>query len=162
MAVVFKLTSLSTLREETQRGDESEGRRPVLSVVQGRASAGWKLVASIIVASACLLGVVALQARMAQRQMQLDKINSDITRARQHFDTLRAQKAEMQSPTYLIARAHQIGLVPGVFQRVVEIPADIAAEVVATTGKIDDDVADTPESSLDKFGRLKPAVVGGP
>jgi len=49
-----------------------------------------------------------------------------------------------------------------VFQRVVEIPADIAAEVVATTGKIDDDVADAPESSLDKFGRLKPAVVGGP
>jgi len=162
MAVVFKLTSLSALREETQRGGESEGRRPVLTVVQGRASAGRKLVVSIIVASACLLGVVALQARMAQRQMQLDKINSDITRARQHFDTLRAQKAEMQSSTYLIARAHQIGLVPGVFQRVVEIPADIAAEVVATTGKIDDDVADAPESSLDKFGRLKPAVVGGP
>ncbi|MBM3717709.1 MAG: hypothetical protein FJW53_01895 [Actinobacteria bacterium] len=161
MAVVSKLSSVSALRDETRRGDEPDSRRPILTIVESRTSAGWKLAVCVVVAATCLLGVVGLQARMAQRQMHLDKINSDIIRARRHFDTLRARKAELQSPTHLIARAHQIGLVPGVLQRVVEIPPDVAAQVVATTGKIDDDVADTPESSLDKFGRLKPAVVGG-
>lgn len=158
MAVVFKLPSLVVDRNETDRAE----RRPILVLVQGGKSRGAGIVATLVTVALTLLLVVAVQAQMAQRQMELDRINSDITRARRHFETLRAERAELQSPTHLIARANQIGLVPGMTVRVVEIPSDVAAEVVATTGKIDDDVADSPESPLDRFSRLKPAVVGGP
>lgn len=158
MAVAFKLSSLVVGRDESDQIEQ----RPTLVLVPGRGRRGTGIVVVIVSIGVCLLSVVALQTHMAQRQMRLDRINSDIARARRHFETLRAERAELQSPTHLIARAHQIGLVPGVIQRVVEIPADIAAEVVATTGKIDADVAQSIESPLDEFGRLKPAVVGGP
>lgn len=158
MAVAFKLTSIIAGHDDS---DQIE-RRPTLTLVAGRARRGTGIVVTVVTVGMCLLSVVALQTHMAQRQMRLDRINSDIARARRHFETLRAERAELQSPTHLIARANQIGLVPGVLQKVVEIPADVAAEVVATTGKIDADVARSSESPLDEFGRLKPAVVGGP
>ena len=158
MAVVFRLPSLVVERDENDRAE----RGPSLVLLQGGKSRGAGIAATLVGVALTLLLVVAVQATMAQRQMELDRINSDITRARRHFETLRAERAELQSPTHLIARANQIGLVPGMMVRVVEIPADVAAEVVATTGKIDDDVADSPESPLDRFSRLKPAVVGGP
>lgn len=158
MAVAFKLSSVIIGRDENDLAEH----RPTLVLVPGRARRGAGIVVTVVTIGACLLAVVALQTHMAQRQMRLDRVNSDIARARRHFETLRAERAELQSPTHLIARANQIGLVPGVIQKVVEIPADVAAEVVATTGKIDADVARSAESPLDEFGRIKTAVVGGP
>ncbi len=135
--------------------------RPVLTLVPRVRGRRYGIVTLIVLFSGVLFAIVALQTHMAQQQVRLDQINSDIARARRHFETLRAERAQLQSPTHLIARANEFGMVPGVSVRVVEIPAGIAAEVAATVGKIDEDVAVSAESPLDEFGRLKPAVVGG-
>jgi hypothetical protein len=52
--------------------------------------------------------------------------------------------------------------VPSLGSRVVEVPVSVAADVAANVGKIDADVVGSPETPLDEFGRLKPAVVGAP
>lgn len=158
MAAVVKLPSASSRRPARERGDLD---RPVLTLVPRARGRRLGVVSLIATFSVVLFAVVALQTHMAQQQVQLDKLNSDIARARRHFETLRAERAALQSPTHLIARARDFGMVPGVAVRVVEIPAATAADVAATVGKIDEDVAIAAPSPLDQFGRLKPAVVGG-
>lgn len=160
MAAVVKLPASGGARRPVGR-DVGAVDRPVLTLVPRLRRRSVGAVTVILFFAAALFFVVALQTHMAQQQVRLDKINSDIARARRHFETLRAERAQLQSPTHLIARANEFGMVPGVNVRVVEVPAAIAAEVAANVGKIDEDVAVAPESPLDEFGRLKPAVVGG-
>ena len=154
MAVVFRLPSALAPRE-------TRGRTP-LSVVPQTESLYVRVffvLAGIVVAMGL---VVALRVQMANQQMQIDSLNYDISRARLHFDTLRAERATLQSPEKLITSAHSMGMVPSVSTRIIDIPASIAAEVAATVGKVDTDVASATESQLDEFGRLKVAVVGAP
>jgi hypothetical protein len=109
-----------------------------------------------------MFSIVSLRAHMAQQEMRLDKLNYDITRARAHFETLRAERANLQSPGQLMNQASLMGLVPSFPIRVIGIPAGVAAEVAATVGKVDSDVVVHTESPLDEFGRMKAVVVGTP
>jgi hypothetical protein len=109
-----------------------------------------------------MLAIVTLNVNMAQQQMRLDRLNSDVSRARAHFEELRADRAQLQSPGHLMQEARVIGLVPAMATKTVNIPASVAAEVAATVGKIDTDITAHEESPLDKFGRLKAVVVGNP
>lgn len=154
MAVAFRLPAVLAPRES--------GERSSLSLVP-KADRWYVRVFMVVGALLVLMGlVVALHVHMANRQMQIDSLNYDISRARLHFDTLRAERAALQSPEKLIESAKAMGMVPSQSTRIIEIPAVIAAEVAATVGKVDADVAASTESQLDEFGRLKPAVVGAP
>lgn len=155
MALAFRLPSVFVPK------DESSDRVPLTLVP--RREGVYVQVFSFVATVVIVMGlVVALRAHMAQQQMRIDSLNYDITRARQHYDTLRAQRAELQSPESLIASARAMGMVPSISTRIIDIPASIAAEIAATVGKVDADVADAQESPLDEFGRLKPSVVGSP
>jgi hypothetical protein len=99
---------------------------------------------------------------MAQTEMRLDQLNYDITRARSHFETLRAERANLQSPGELMKQASMMGFVPSLGIQIVGIPASVAAEVASSVGKVDSDVAAHIESPLDEFGRMKSVVVGTP
>lgn len=154
MAVAFRLPAVLAPREN--------GERSPLSLVPQSERRYWRVfvfIGGLLVAMGC---VVALQADMANRQMKIDSLNYDISRARLHYDTLRAERAALQSPEKLIESARAMGMVPSQSTRIVDIPASIAAEVAATVGKVDADVVATTESQLDEFGRLKTVVVGAP
>ena len=116
----------------------------------------------VVVVVLLMFMVVSLRAHMAQQEMRLDKLNYDISRAREHFETLRARRANMQSPELLIGQARTLGLVPSLGTRLIDIPAATAAEVAATVGKVDSDVIAHTESPLDEFGRMKATTVGAP
>jgi cell division protein FtsL len=157
MAVTFRFPSLLNPREQ----DETT-QRPTLTLVprsERRYVRVFVAFAAVVVAMGL---VVALRVHMAQQQLRIDRLNSDISRARQHFDSLRSQRASLQSPEFLISRAREMGMVPSMGSRIVEVPASIAADVAANVGKIDADVAGSIETPLDEFGRLKPSVVGAP
>lgn len=154
MAVAFRLPAVLAPREN--------GERSPLSLVPQSERRYWRVfvfIGGLLVAMGC---VVALQADMANRQMKIDSLNYDISRARLHYDTLRAERASLQSPEKLIESARAMGMVPSLSTRIVDIPASIAAEVAATVGKVDADVVAATESQLDEFGRLKTVVVGAP
>ncbi len=133
--------------------------RPELSLVPAaqRRTVG-RVITAVILFFGLMFAVVALRAYMAQEQMRLDELNRDIMRARAHYDELRAERAMLQSPSVLLEKARSFGMVPAVGMKVVEIPTDIAAEVAASVGKIDEDIASTKESKLDDFGRIKRQV----
>jgi hypothetical protein len=155
MAVAVKLSALLAPRED--RDD-----RPKLVLVpqsDRRYFRVFTVVALLVVVMFC---IVSLRAHMAQQEMRLDKLNYDITRARAHFETLRAERANLQSPGQLMNQAGLMGLVPSFPIRMVAIPPAIAAEVAATVGKVDSDVVAHTESPLDEFGRMKAVVVGTP
>ena len=155
MAVAVKLPALLAPREDRDN-------RPKLVLVpqsDRRYLRVFTVVALVVVVMFC---IVSLRAHMAQQEMRLDKLNDDITRARAHFETLRAERANLQSPGQLMNQASLMGLVPSLGIRMVGIPAAVAAEVAATVGKVDSDVVAHTESPLDEFGRMKAVVVGAP
>lgn len=157
MAVAFKFPSMLSSQEVEERS-----QRPSLTLVP-KAERRYVRVLVFFVAVVVAMGmVVALRVHMAQQQLKIDRLNYDISRARIHFDSLRAERASLQSPEELIARAREMGMVPSVGNRIVEVPAEVAADVAANVGKIDADVAGGRETPLDEFGRLKPSVVGAP
>jgi cell division protein FtsL len=154
MAVAFRFSSVLAPRHEDSRPRltvvPKEDRRYVVFAVGA---------ASVLLAMGL---VVAVRAHMAQQQMKIDKLNYDISRAREHFDTLRAERASLQSPEVLTEQARLMGMVPSLGVTIVNIPPGIAAEVASTVGKVDADVVAANESPLDEFGRLKKTVVGAP
>ena len=154
MAVAFRFSSVLAPRHEESR--------PRLTIVPKE---DRRYIAFAIGAASVLLAmgmVVAVRAHMAQQQMKIDRLNYDISRAREHFDTLRAERASLQSPEVLTEQARSMGMVPGLGVTIVNVPAEIAAEVAAPVGTVDADVVAANESPLDEFGRLKKTVVGAP
>ena len=155
MAVAVKLPALLTPREDRDA-------RPKLVLVPQSDRRYLRVFSVMALVVAVMFCIVALRAHMAQQEMRLDKLNYDITRARAHFETLRAERANLQSPGQLMNQASLMGLVPSLGIRMVGIPAAVAAEVAATVGKVDSDVVAHTESPLDEFGRMKAVVVGTP
>ena len=154
MALAFRFPAVLSPRE----GEE----RVVLRIVPESDRRYVRVFFGVSVAVALMALVLVLRVNMAHQQMKIDSLNYNISRARLHFDTLRAQRADLQSPAKLIESARTMGLVPSLSVRIIDVPPAIAAEVASTVGKVDADVAIEQESPLDEFGRLKPAVVGAP
>ena len=155
MAVAIKFPAVLSPRED-------RGNQPKLVLVpqsERRYVRVFTVMTVVVVAMFC---IVSLREYMAQQEMRLDKLNYDITRARAHFETLRAERANLQSPGQLMNQASRMGLVPSFPIRIVGSPAAVAAEVAATVGKVDSDVIAHTESPLDEFGRMKAVVVGSP
>jgi cell division protein FtsL len=155
VAVAVKLPALLSPREDRDN-------RPKLVLVPQSERRYLRVFSVMALVVAVMFCIVALRAHMAQQEMRLDKLNYDITRARAHFETLRAERANLQSPGQLMNQASLMGLVPSLGIRMVGIPAAVAAEVAATVGKVDSDVVAHTESPLDEFGRMKAVVVGTP
>jgi cell division protein FtsL len=155
MAVAIKFAGVLAPREDREN-------RPKLVLVpqsERRYFRVFTVVALVVLVMFC---IVSIRAYMAQQEMRLDKMNYDISRARAHFETLRAERAKLQSPGQLMNQAGIMGLIPSLGIRMVDIPASVAAEVAATVGKVDSDVVAHTESPLDEFGRMKAVVVGSP
>ena len=155
MAVAMKFAAVLAPREDRVS-------RPKLVLVPQSERRYFRVITTVVLVGILMLGIVSLRAYMAQQEMRLDKLNYDITRARAHFETLRAERANLQSPGQLMNQASLMGLVPSLGIRIVGIPASVAAEVAATVGKVDSDVVAHTESPLDEFGRMKAVVVGSP
>ncbi len=129
--------------------------KPSLTIVPKTRKYASRTIVVIFLITTFLCGVVALRTYMAQQQMRLDTITSDIESSRDYFDELRATKAELESPSVLLQKARNIGMVPVWGTKVLEIPALVAAEVAATVGKVDIDVAAGGGSALEEFGKVK-------
>lgn len=109
-----------------------------------------------------LAAVVGLRTYMAQQQMILDRLTIDVSRARNFYDELRAERAELRSPEVLVQAASALGMVQAPPQpRFMDVPADVAAAVAASAGGLDDDVVARAGSALAEYGELKNRLHGG-
>lgn len=81
--------------------------------------------------------VIGFQAFIAEQQLKLDKVTTDLRLARLNYDELRQQRADLLAPDYLRDKARLMGMSQGLGSRFIDVPADIVAEVVAATGTMD-------------------------
>ena len=116
--------------------------KPQLRVVQPVTRSKFSKVTLVIVTLASLFGfIVIFQTVIAEQQLRLDKVSSDVRLARQHYNELRQQRAELRAPDYLRAQAIMLGMWPGSGAKFEEIPAEVVTMVLASTGEMDDSIA---------------------
>ena len=137
---------------------EREQVRPRLEVVPQRRRAMGIVVASCVVLFALLLGAVAFQTNLAQNQLALDKTDRAVRDARERYDVLRRQRAQLRSPDRLAVEAGALGMVPAETGELIVLDPNAAAVVLAAASNLPDDVSNNP-SSLETFSEVK-AVTG--
>ena len=132
-----------------------------LSLVQprGRRVTHLAVVASAVIGLA-MLGAAAFQTQLADRQVELDRLDREIRSSREQYEVLRRQRAELRSPERLGQIAAANGMIPARTSTVVPIGADVVAAVVAATGDIDPGLLGDGRTTLDDFRDVKAVTTG--
>lgn len=116
-------------------------------------------VSVLVLAVAGLMAAVALvigfQATIAEQQLRLDKVSTDLRLAKLNYDELRQQRADLMAPDYLREKARQMFMMQGLGSRFMEVPADVVAEVVASTGLMDKKIAEPVITAQPTIGGLE-------
>jgi hypothetical protein len=110
--------------------------RPSLVVVEGRRRVARFVVLVSVMAGGLMVGALALHTRIAERQLQIDGLVRDVRQAQSDFDVLRAERAELRSPTRLADEAALLGMVPGAESEFVTVDPMTLATVIARTGEV--------------------------
>ena len=98
--------------------------------------------------------VIGFQAFIAEQQLKLDKVSSDLRLARLNYDELRQQRADLLAPDYLREKARLMGMSQGLGSRFMDVPVSVVAEVVASTGNMDPAFAEPLNSTQIRPGGL--------
>ena len=129
-------------RRNSSRNRQRNNSKPQLRVVQPVTRSKFSKVTLVIVTLASLFGfIVIFQTVIAEQQLRLDRVSTDVRLARQHYNELRQQRAELRAPDYLRAQAIMLGMWPGSGAKFEEIPAEVVTMVLASTGEMDDSIA---------------------
>ena len=130
-----------------------------LTVVPGRRRMAWFAVGLTMLVGVVLTGALLLHTRLAERQLEIDALERSVREERQQFDVLRAQRAELRSPTRLAIAAGAIGMSPGLESQFIAVDPMVLAITIARTGEMpagDDDVtSDARLRPLDQFRVVK-------
>jgi hypothetical protein len=134
--------------------------RPDLRIVpKPRAAVNAALVLGFVV-GVLMLGTVVLHTRLAQRQVEMDRLEQSVDEARARFDVLRQQRAELRAPTRLAIEAQQIGMMPSPRTEFLPIDPMTYARVLAAAGTVDDATGTIePTDPLDQIRNVKAAGV---
>ena len=130
-----------------------------LTVVPGRRRMAWFAVGLTMLVGLVLTGALLLHTRLAERQLEIDSLERAVREERQQFDVLRAQRAELRSPTRLAVSAGALGMSPGLESQFISVDPMVLAITIARTGQVpagDDELAgDARLRPLDQFRIVK-------
>lgn len=140
---------------------------PQLAVVEGRRRFAWFAVTLSVMIGAIMIGALTLHTRISERQLRIDNLERSVRHAQTDFDILRAERAELRSPTRLAERARELGMVPGDESTFVPVDPTIYAVLIATTGEVPiaeaiGAGANTRLEPLDQFRLVKSASSEAP
>jgi len=116
-------------------------------------------IASCVVLFALLLGAVAFQTNLARNQLSLDRTERAVREARDRYDILRRQRAQLRAPGRLAIEAERLGMMPAETGELMTIEPSVVAAVAASASGLSDNELDDEGSSLELFGEVK-AVTG--
>lgn len=111
-------------------------QRPNLAVVPARRRVAWFAVTLTVLMAVVMIGAIGLHTRIAERQLHIDELERGVRTAQEEFDVLRAQRAELRSPTRLATRAAELGMVVGSESAFVPIDPAMLAVTIARTGHV--------------------------
>lgn len=141
--------------------------RPQLAVVEGRRRVAWFAVTLSVMIGGIMIGALTLHTRISERQLHIDDLERSVRQAQTDFDILRAERAELRSPTRLAERAALLGMVPGSESEFVAVDPMTYAVLIATTGEVPiaeviGAGANTRLEPLDQFRLVKSASSEAP
>lgn len=113
------------------------------------------VVFSVAVVLTMVASVIGFQAFIAEQQLTLDRVSTDLRLAKLNYDELRQQRADLMAPDYLREKARLMRMLQGIGSRFIEVPADVVADVVASTGLMDPKIADPAITAQPTIGGLE-------
>ena len=97
---------------------------------------------------------IGFQAVIAEQQLKLDHVSSELRLAKLYQDQLRQERAGLLAPEFLRTQAGLQGMAQGLGSRFVEVPQDVVAQVVIATALMDPTIAEP--SAMSSFNPLAP------
>lgn len=140
-------------------------RRPELRVVRRRRRwpAAFVTLAVVIVIGG-LLGAAVFHTQLAQRQLEIDRLEQGVDAARERFDELRRDRAALRSPGRIAVEAERLGMVRGDTSQFVQIEVEALARQIAAGGAVTDDPVKIIDATdpLEQFRDVKAVSAGQP
>jgi hypothetical protein len=134
-------------------------RAQLIVVPRRRRTARLVTVAAFFV-SCLMLGAAAFQTQLARRQVELDRINSQIRTARNDFNDLREQRAELRSPQRLATSGASLGMRAAMKTEFIDIDPEVVAEVQESAGGVFDPGTEASDPVFEQFKIVK-SIAGG-
>jgi hypothetical protein len=107
-----------------------------LAVVPGRRRVAWFMVGLTLLIGGVLIAAVLLHTRLAERQLEIDALVRSVRAEQEQFDVLRAERAELRSPTHLADAAAALGMEPGLESQFIAVDPMVLAVTIARTGQL--------------------------
>jgi hypothetical protein len=142
---------------ETPTPSTRPGRPELRIVPKPRAAVNAALVLGFVVV-VLMLGTVVLHTRLAERQVEIDRLEQQVDASRGRFDVLRQQRAELRSPTRLAIEGQRLGMIPAPTTEFLTVDPHTVAEVLAAAGVVDEATGTLDRSDpLEQVRRVKAA-----
>jgi hypothetical protein len=137
-------------------------QRPSFQVVPRRRMAANAAAMIVVVIGVLMLSAVVLHTRLAERQLEIDRLERQVTNSRQLFDVLRQQRAELRSPTRLAQESLRLGMYPAPHSDFITADPWTLAEILASTGTVSTfDGLLVETDPLDQVRRVRAADTDG-
>lgn len=139
------------------RGRASDRRATELVILPARRRIAWFAVLLTVLVSAVMMGAVLLHTRLAERQLEIDRLERSVRQAQEDFDVLRAERAELRSPDRIGAAAAALGMEPGSESTFVTVDPMVLAITIARTGvmPVDDEIVPGSDARLDPLDQFR-------
>jgi cell division protein FtsL len=134
--------------------------RPTLALVPRRRRAAHLAVVVSAVVVLAMLAAAAFQTRLAQSQLELDRLDREISAQRDTYDSLRRARAELRSPSRLAEIAGQTGMVTTDEVNFITIDPSTYAVVQQSTGILEQ--TNSNDELLEQFRDVKSVTDGTP
>lgn len=134
--------------------------RAQLTVVPRRRRTARLVTCAAFFISCLMLGAAAFQTQLARRQVELDRIDGQIRTARNEFNDLRRQRAELRSPERLAASGAALGMRSAIKTEFIEIDPAVVAEVQQSAGGVFDSGSEAIDPVFEEFKLVK-SIAGG-
>lgn len=112
-----------------------------------------------------LFALAAFQTKLAQDQLELDRLQREIRSAQLDYERLRGEVARLEAPESIVAAAQALGLVPpdpAAITYVTPTPQAVAALAVVTGEPGAVGPGGGPATPTDDWSAVKPIVGGAP
>lgn len=138
--------------------------RPSLRVVPAgrRRRLGLLATLACAVLFAVMLGLTTFQARIAADQLEVDRLDAQVTAAQSSYEQLRLQVAQLESPTRVVAAAKQLGMVQSADPVYLSPDAADVATAIAATGDASPTAGDGGADGRGDWEAMKSTVDGTP
>ena len=118
----------------------------------------------VLLVLAAMLGAAIFHTQLAERQLEIDALSTQVREEREHFNELRLKVSGLRSPERLAVEAKRLNMVQAPRSAYLEVDKWKMAQQLAAAGPVGDGVGQVivDEGLLDQFLEIKASSAGQP